>query len=63
MPGIEVLPGAPMPTSAKQALSGSYTSTLFQDVVLRQVTVTQEGGGGGATRILLKCLLQLLGYA
>lgn len=40
MPEIEFLPSAPMPTLAKQALSGGYTSILFPDAILRQVTVT-----------------------
>ena len=51
MPEFEVLPTAPMPTSAKQALSGGCNSILFPDVALGQVKGTQEGGRGEATRI------------
>lgn len=51
MPGVELLPSAPMPTSAKQDLSEGYTSILFPHAVLRQVTVIQEGEKEGATRI------------
>lgn len=50
MPGFEVLPIAPMPTTAKQALWEDCT-ILFPAVALGQVKGTQEGGREGATKI------------
>lgn len=51
MPGFEGLPTAPMTTSAKQVLSGGYSTILFPNVAPGQVKGTEEGGRGVSTRI------------